>query len=79
MNRKILFDILRYIGVFSNVVAWFDSYLKDRPQTVTVCGDSSDPKPVVIRMEQWFKAVGPILSPILLKITLRIAYFKVNN
>lgn len=45
--------------VVNTLLAWFESYLIDRAQSVTVCLVSSDPIPVEWRVHQ-----GSTLSPI---------------
>lgn len=52
--------MLFVFGVVVNaLLAWFESYLIDRAQSVTVCLVSSDPIPV-----EWIVVQGSTLSPI---------------
>ncbi len=60
VDINILFLKLTRYGISGSERKWFESYLTDRTQSVSVDGQSSDPLTVTIGVLQ-----GPILGPLL--------------
>ena len=60
MDHQLLIKKLHRVGVGGNLLAWFENYLTDRHQQVTVLGKTSQSIPVLSGVPQ-----GSILGPLL--------------
>ena len=60
MDHQLLIKKLRRVGVGGNLLVWFENYLNDRYQQVTIHGEISRPIPVLSGVPQ-----GSILGPLL--------------
>ena len=60
VNHKILLGKLEHYGIRGNMLNWFESYLKDRKQFVSINGQVSDLKDITCGVPQ-----GSVLGPLL--------------
>ena len=60
MNHEILLTKLEHYGIRDNVLNWFQSYLSNRKQYVSINGISSEPLEINCGVPQ-----GSVLGPLL--------------
>ena len=73
VNHNILLDKLTYYGIRNDALKWFESYLKDRVQYVSIEDQQSETLPLTYGVPQ-----GSILGPILFLIYFNDSQFAIE-
>ena len=60
VNHKVLLSKLEHYGIRGNALGWFQSYLTNRSQLVSICGKDSYPLDITCGVPQ-VSVVGPLL------------------